>query len=147
MMKFAGMNLLISVVIGLLSIMPFNDMDKADQSRWAVVGYDEVKFNQDKGVIPIKLKDKAFASVRLTFQGKSIDMHHISIQFDNGESQTVPLKKKFKDGDVSKIIDLHGGLRVIKKVEYYYTPDLLAKKKAFVELIGKMETKKEMAEN
>lgn len=146
-MKLADMKLLISLILSVVSIIGIRDVGISEQSRWAVIGFDQVKFNQDKGEIPLKIKDKAFASVRLTFQGKAIDMHHLSIHFDNGESQTVPLKKSFKDGDVSKIIDLHGGLRTIKKVEYFYTPDLLAKKKAFVELIGKMETEKEMADN
>lgn len=108
--------------------------------RWTVIGHNTVDFRNDKGQLYHKLPDAQFTQIRLGFQGGDISMHHCTIHFADGEIQTVPLRKKFDAGSMSKVIDLRGGKRSITKVEYFYTPSHLAKKKTTIELWTKIDT-------
>ena len=108
--------------------------------RWTVIGHNTVDFRNDKGQLFHRLPDSLFTQIRLGFQGGDISMHHCTIHFADGEIQTVPLRKKFNAGSMSKVIDLSGGKRSITKVVYFYTPSHLAKKKTTIELWTKIDT-------
>ena len=117
------------------------------QLRWAVVGSKIINFKADKAIIPIKLKDTPFTTIRLGFKGGEVKMHHSTILFKNGETQTVPMVKKFKSGNMTRIVDLHGGKREIVKLEIYYSPDHLTKNQVTVELWAKIEIDNNLTKN
>jgi len=131
------------LILGLI-IICITSMTVISQNytRWAIVGQKQIDFQKDKDIIPIKAKGEKFVAVRLGIQGSTVEMHHLSITFDDGDVQTVPLRKKFKPGSMSKIIDLRGGLRVIEKFEIHYIPDQHAKGKQVVELWARGGVKK-----
>ena len=44
----------------------------------------------------------------------------MTIHFDNGTTQKVELRFRFAQGSESRVIDLDGGLRYLKKIEFWY---------------------------
>ena len=64
-------------------------------------------------------------------------MHRVVIHFGNGKTQKVSMRKNFPAGSASRVIDIEGKNRVIKKVVFYYDTKNIRPKRGTVELWGR----------
>ncbi|NNF34444.1 MAG: DUF2541 family protein [Saprospiraceae bacterium] len=107
--------------------------------RWEVIGHKKISNNQDRTEIPIKVLTNKSQAIRFSINNGNLEIHHAKLHFNDGEVQTVPLRRKYKDGNMTKIVDLNGGLRNIIKCELHYIPDRLAKSNPVIEFWARTE--------
>ena len=69
--------------------------------------------------------------------GGAINMHRMLVQYGNGGKEEIPLKHTFAKGRNSRMIDLKGKLRLIKKVTFWYDSKNRQAQKATLHLLGK----------
>lgn len=62
----------------------------------------------------------AFRALRFDVEGSSLEMFDIKITFRNGETFSPATRLLFKAGSMSRVIDLPGGARVIRRIDFYY---------------------------
>jgi hypothetical protein len=84
------------------------------------LGERAVRWNADRDTIPVTAAQKRFTALRFAVRGGAIHMLDMKVHFGNGSVQDVPLKFKIKAGQKSRVIDLGGNKRVIKKVVFVY---------------------------
>ncbi|MCB0633356.1 MAG: hypothetical protein R2824_10110 [Saprospiraceae bacterium] len=104
---------------------------------WQRLGFRTVNFQLDRDEIPVTLASGTFNSVKLLVHNSPLHMHRFVIHFSNGGTQEVLVRERIPKGGETRIIDLKGGNRGIKKVVFWYDTGNLARGKAIIELWGR----------
>ena len=102
-----------------------------------MLGERSVNFKTDKDEIMVTASEGRFSAVQIRVRRAPINMQRMVIHFGDGEEQTVELKDNFKAGGESRIIDLEGKKRVIRKVSFWYDTKGFGEQKAIVQLWGR----------
>lgn len=106
-------------------------------SEWEKLGSRVVNMQGDHDEIPVTIMDGVFTRVRLKIMKAPIHLLNINIVFGNGENKNVVFNKKFAPGTFTRIIDLPGNKRIIKKVKLNYKSVPSGKGRAVISLFGK----------
>ena len=106
-------------------------------AKWVRLGSRLVDYKLDKDVINVGAKKGNFTKLKVQVTGGSLNMHKMVVHYMNGTKQDVNLKYNFKKGSGSRVIDINGGDRFIKKVVFVYDTKNLARAKAKVHLFGR----------
>ena len=92
----------------------------ANAGDWERIGVREVNGRVDRDVIPVTVTEGRFQKIQLRVARAPMEVFDLRIHFGDGTVQDVALRSKFAPGSSSRIIDLEGGNRVIKKLEFTY---------------------------
>ncbi len=109
----------------------------SEVAPWKRLGFRTVNFQLDRDEIPVTLASGTFNSVKLYVHNSPLHMHRFVIHFSNGGTQEVWVRDRIPKGGETRIIDLKGGQRGIKKVVFWYDTGRLARGKAVIELWGR----------
>lgn len=122
---------------GLLSLGLLFALFSFAPSDWVKLGTRTVDFGIDHDIIHVGVKDGTFSKLKVNVTGGAMNMHKMKITYGDGSHQDVSLKHNFAKGSDTRIIDLTGTKRVIKKVEFWYDTKNAARRKAIIRLFGK----------
>jgi hypothetical protein len=117
------------LVIGLMSFTGV-------QRGWNFLGDKNVNYGLDRDVLFVTGND-IYKAVKIRVTDAPLHMHDMDIYFENGDKQNVNLRQNFAQGQWSRVIDLPGNQRRIKKIEFIYDTKGLRKGKARVAVWGK----------
>ena len=106
-------------------------------SDWEKLGSRVVNMQADHDEIPVTIMDGVFTKVRLKIMKAPIHLININVVFGNGENKNVIFNKKFAPGTFTRVIDLPGNKRIIKKVKLNYKSVPKGKGRAIISLFGK----------
>ena len=109
----------------------------AGNPRWEKLGERTVNKSLDRDEILVTAREGRFNAIKLAFKKDPVNMHKCVIHFRNGGTQEVSLKKRFARGSESRIIDIKGRNRVIRKVVLWYDTKNWTVGRARVELWGR----------
>ncbi len=90
---------------------------------WELLGTRRVSFAAEKDVIGAKHQGR-FRAIKLEVEGGNLDMYNIRVVFGDGESFSPETRVEFREGSWSRTIDLPGGARVIRRIEFWYRSEL-----------------------
>lgn len=119
---------------------PLNVLEKNNsklQDRWELLGTRTVKFVNDRDEINVTAKEGLFTALRVKVLRSAMDMNKMTVHFGDGSTEDIELRNSFKAGDQSRVIDLPGNRRIIKKVVFWYDTKNYKKRRAVVELWGR----------
>lgn len=119
----------------LISIFSFIVPSKSLQD-WRFIGDKIAAFGADRDVLLVTGKDD-FRQIKIRVTGAPLHIVDMDVYFENGEKMNVALRNNFRQGSESRVIDLPGGLRQIKKIEFLYETIGKRKGKARVAVWGK----------
>lgn len=103
---------------------------------WHFIGDKIASFGADRDVLWINGKD-AFRQIKIRVTNAPLRIIDMDVYFENGDKMNVPLKNTFRQGGESRVIDLDGGVRQIKKITFLYETIGRKKGKARVAVWGK----------
>lgn len=86
--------------------------------KWWYIGSAEAK--ADRTEIPLESKQTQFRKLRLKVRDAALTLNKVVVTYDSGEPETIELQDKLSKGDETKVIELAGGDRKIKKIEAWY---------------------------
>ncbi len=86
---------------------------------WRHIGTTTVAFKTDRDVIWVTGAD-AFRRLKFKVVDAPINLLDMKVYFENGQFQDVPLRFTIEKGGESRIIDLNGNVRRLKKIEFWY---------------------------
>ena len=111
---------LASVVLGLAIITLAAAAAPGSLKGWVLLGQRTVNDRADHDLIAVTGARGTFRQVKLTVQRASVDFHRVVVHYGNGADQTLELKNTVAAGGETRAIDLEGGDRVLKSVEFWY---------------------------
>jgi hypothetical protein len=89
------------------------------EGHWEELATLSADLSVDHGIIDVRGEGRWWA-VRLEAAGADLEMYDIRITFGNGEVFEPGVRHHFQEGSWSRRIDLPGGHRHIRKVEFWY---------------------------
>ena len=90
-------------------------------ASWVLLGKRTVNLIYDHDTIRVGAGAGLYNRLRLTVTGNSVFMDSMKVTFANGDVFNVPIRFLFVPGSSSRIIDLPGALRYIRRVDFRYT--------------------------
>jgi hypothetical protein len=120
------------VALVALAAMSFTTM-----GPWELLGARKVNYAVDQDEIVVTRAEGVFSAIQLKVKRGPVNMHKLVIHYGNGEKEEIELRENFRAGSTSRVIDLPGNKRIIKRVSFLYDTKNLSNRKAVVELWGK----------
>lgn len=134
----------LTMVLGLLPNASFaaeipSELLVAEDLRggWEKLGSKKVNFGLDRDEIIVTARDGRFTKLKIKVKKGGINMHKMVVHFGDGGTQNVAMRNNIGRGGESRVIDLQGGKRVIKKVVFWYDTKNLSARRAKIELWGR----------
>jgi len=102
------------------SLIDHENIVKDQTIQWVKIGKRVVNMKVDHDEIPVNANSGVFTKLKFKVNIAPILVKNIKIIFGNGESENIVLNRKFAAGTESKVIDLPGNRRVVKKIIMNY---------------------------
>jgi hypothetical protein len=98
--------------------------DQADNhpssGAWDYLGQANVDGLRDHDAITVSREDGRFRSLQLRVENAPIQFQRVVVHYSNGTSEDLTLRDRIPAGGQTRAIDLRGGDRAIKSVEFWY---------------------------
>lgn len=91
----------------------------SDKTDWHKIGETTVNFDTDRDEVTVSGADK-FAAVKFRVTDVPIHLMSMEAYFDDGDKQDINVNFPIKPKGESRVIDLDGGERDLKKVVFVY---------------------------
>lgn len=131
------LHLLLLAVLAFSSFSFTIDNQTAFPPKWEKLGQRKVNFKLDRDEIFVTANEGAFSAIKIGVKNTGINMHRCVVHFRNGDTQNVQLRDNIAAGSTTRVIDLKGGKRIIKKVVFWYDTKNIKFKKGTLELWGR----------
>lgn len=107
----------------LLTLFSFLVLSASANARgWEKIGERTVNFLTEKDVIHCSHKG-TFKKLRFRVEKNGVEFEQINIIFASGANQKINIRQKIHAGGESRVIDLRGNKRIIKRIELVYRTD------------------------
>ena len=131
-MKFLKPLLFVSAI----ALLSFATIESNGFQQWSLIGEKKVSFLVDHDVIHVKGNDN-YRQIKLKVKDGPVHILDMDVHFENGDKFDVAIKQKFANGGESRVIDLPGGSRNIKKIEFWYETRGFSKGRGRVQVWGR----------
>ena len=121
----------------IIVILTASSFTTLPSNEWQHLGSRIVNYGLDKDVIRLGVDEGRFSRLKLQVSGGGLNMHAIVVEYGNGSNDTIEIRHHFSRCSGSRVLDLKGGGRVIRKVTFWYDTKNIARKRAKVHLFGK----------
>ena len=130
-MKFLKPLLFISAIV----LLSFTTKDRSTQ-QWVLVGEKKVSFLIDHDIVHATGNDN-YSQLKVKVKDGPVHIIDMDVYFENGDKFDVALKQNLPKGGESRVIDLPGGSRNVRKIEFWYETKGLRKGRGTVQVWGK----------
>ncbi len=111
--------------------------DMYDRKGWVKVGEANADLRKDRDVINVTNYNR-FTAMKFFVTEASLEIMDLNVYFANGDKQDISVRSMIKEGGESRVIDLDGKTRDIKRIEFVYkTAPNQGKDRAHVEIWAK----------
>jgi len=108
-----------------------------NEAAWAKLGERRVLLSAERDTIPVTLLKGRYRKIMLVVHGSALEMYDVVVTFANGDRYTPATRLYFAEDTRSRVIDLPGTKRTIKKVDFFYRSKHALTGFAEVELWGR----------
>ena len=123
-------------IISTLVIMMVFSALFAQVPEWKHLGTRKVKFKTDRDVIKVGADEGVFRKIKLTVRKSGVHFLDMKVHFSNGDIFDVKIRRVIPKGGETRVIDLPGKNRSIKKVVFWYKSTKKNSKRATIRLYG-----------
>ncbi|MBP7239009.1 MAG: hypothetical protein KBA14_02210 [Saprospiraceae bacterium] len=104
---------------------------------WRLLGHTQAKFSADHDAIFIAGPYDYFRRLKFKVTDAPINMMRMIVRYDDGGApENIDLRFNIPQGGESRVIDLRGGRRKLKSVEFWYDTKGILNGRADVTLFG-----------
>lgn len=104
---------------------------------WVMLGERTVTDRVDHDRIVVTAARGDFRRIKLTVHRAPVDFHRVVVRYANGGNQEIELRSTIRAGGETRAIDLRGGDRVIRSVDFWYDARTIRGRRAVVRLLGR----------
>lgn len=106
-------------------------------TNWKEIGEVKANYGADHDALFLEGPFDDFRKVKLRVSNSDVNMQRMVVTYDNGGKDEIPLKFVIRKGETSRVIDLKGGKRSLRKIEFWFDTKGLFSGKARVTVFGK----------
>jgi hypothetical protein len=128
------------VTIAALSVLPLSGLEALSQGRgrgWQLLGHASVGFLRDRDTIHVGRDDGDFSQIQLRVRDNTVHFDDLKVVYGNGRVDDIPIRSEIRAGGQTRVIDLKGNDRIIRRVELVYRSRPSFRGQAVVELWGR----------
>jgi hypothetical protein len=107
----------------------------SDKTGWHKIGEMVASFSKERDVMVVAGADR-FAALKIKVTEADIKISDIEVYYENGTQEDINVRVDIKNGGESRVIDLKGGERSIKKIAFVYKTAGGSTEKAHLEVWG-----------
>ena len=108
----------------------------SNEPGWHKIGQVTANFKVDKDEL-IVLGADHFKAIKLKVTDASIHIYDLEVYYESGDKEDIQVRQDLKKGEETRVIDLKGKERTLKKVVFVYKSiSNIKDEKAHVELYG-----------
>jgi hypothetical protein len=96
------------------------DQRVEDNSGWEKLGERVVQGRAEKDTIVVTAREGTFTRIKIVAEHSSLELWDLEVTFGDGDTFSPNTRLVFAKNHGSRVIDLPGGQRVIRKVEFRY---------------------------
>lgn len=104
---------------------------------WERIGSKKVNYKLDRDVIPVGVDDGRFTKLKVVVTRGHLNMHKMVVHYGNGTRNEIALRHNFGKKSTSRVIDLKGNKRFIKKITFIYDTKNSSRQRAKIHVFGK----------
>ena len=93
---------------------------EAYAASWVTLGSRTVNLFHDHDTIHVGMMSGLFSKIRLKVTGNAVFMHDLHVTFASGAAADIPVRFMFLPGSASRVIDLPGTARLIRRIDMTY---------------------------
>lgn len=90
------------------------------QGVWVYLGQSNVDGARDHDNIVVTRARGAFHAIQIHVEKSAIEFDRVIVHYGNGTGEPIPIRSVIPAGGQTRVIDLPGGSRFIRSVEFYY---------------------------
>lgn len=94
---------------------------QAYAASWVALGSRTVNLFHDHDSIHVGMMSGLFTKIRLKVNGNAVFMRDLHVTFASGAGYDVPVRFMFLPGSASRVINLPGSARLIRRVDMTYS--------------------------
>lgn len=87
---------------------------------WEKLGTKTVDMKADHDVLMVTFHEGFYSKVKFVIRKAPLHLKNVNIVFGNGDNKNIVFNKRFNAGSTTRIIDLPGNKRIIKKIKLNY---------------------------
>lgn len=118
---------------------PRREEPRAEHRRsyeWEMLGKRRVGFLVDRDVIDVGRREGKFRKLKLRVNGNDVHFFDLKVVYGNGEVDDISVREKIRSGGETRMLDLSGRDRVIRRIEMVYSSKPSFRGEAEVEVWG-----------
>ncbi len=113
------------------------DVKVGDSGDWRLIGRAQAGHSADHDTIVVEGPHDDFRKIKFKVTDAPVNIDRIVVTYDNGDPDRIDVREEIQKGGESRVIDLKGGKRSLRKIEFWYDTKGLLKGKADVTVFGK----------
>jgi hypothetical protein len=95
-------------------------MNGNEQGSWVRLGKVTASHTADHDKIKVEGRNDDFRKLKFRVTDSPLNMHKIIVTYDNGGSERLDVRENIARGGETREIDLQGGKRSIRGIEFWY---------------------------
>lgn len=119
------------------SLLSWMMTDSLVAQGWTQLGSAKVHGQTDHDEIMVTALEGDFSAIKLFVENEGIQFERVVVHFGNGRKEELVLRDFIPAGGESRVIDLPGRDRIIRKVTFFYKSNPGTKRKGKVVLFGR----------
>ena len=105
--------------------------------RWVLLGERHVSDRIDHDSIPVTASQGGWTGIKLKVLQAPVRFYNLKVVYGNETVDEIPIRFLIPKGGESRVIDLAGGSRVIKRIEFWYDAKTVGAGGAVVRVWGR----------
>jgi hypothetical protein len=111
--------------------------DSKHDGAWVRLGRVTATHSADHDTIRVEGRNDDFRKLKFRVSDSPLNLHRIIVTYDNGGAERLDVRQNIPKGGETRDIDLQGGKRSIRTIEFWYDTKGLLNGKADVTAYGK----------
>ncbi len=104
--------------------------------EWRLIGTTHADHSADHDALIVQGPHDNFRRIKFKVTDAPLNLQRMVVTYDNGEPDRIDVRQDIPKGGESRVIDLRGGKRSIRKIEFWYDSKGLLNGKADVTVFG-----------
>ena len=103
---------------------------------WRILGTMQATHNGDHDAMEITGKHDSFRKLKIKVRNSTVNIQRMVVRYEDGKPEEINLRSEIKEGGESRVIDLQGGKRRIKAIDFWYDTKGFLNGKAELTIFG-----------
>jgi hypothetical protein len=109
---------------------------QAAPGRWVLIGTTQATHSADHDGVVVKGAGDNFRALKLKVTDSPLNLHKMVVTYDNGRPDNIEVRQNIARGGESRVIDLPGSKRSIRRIDFWYDTAGLFNGRADVHVFG-----------